>query len=83
MAAAAGFPRVLYFTDADEYAVALADILHAPGPTLVSVDVEAGDEGPISRGPRQEARYLQVSLADWSRQMRRTLIGNDMIEANP
>lgn len=73
MARAAGFPRSLHFEDADAYEAALDEILHAPGPIFVSVRVETGREGPISRTDRETARYIQTSLADWSRRMRAAL----------
>lgn len=73
MARAAGFSRSLHFEDADAYEAELDEILRTPGPTFVSVRVEAGREGPISRTDRETARYLQTSLADWSRRMRAAL----------
>lgn len=76
LARAAGFDRVFHFDDASAYEQALEGILSAAGPTFVSVLVAAGREGPISRGPAESARYLQVSLADWARRFRRA-IGSD------
>jgi thiamine pyrophosphate-dependent acetolactate synthase large subunit-like protein len=73
MARAAGFVRVFEFDAADAYDQALDEILRVPGPTFVGVRVASGTEGPISRTPDEGARYLRVSLADWSRSMRRTL----------
>jgi thiamine pyrophosphate-dependent acetolactate synthase large subunit-like protein len=73
MARAAGFPRSYHFDEAEAYEAALDEILHAAGPTLVSVRVETGNEGPISRTDREPARYLQTSIADWSRRMRAAL----------
>ncbi len=73
MARAAGFPRSFHFEDAETYEAALDDILHSPGPTFLSVRVETGSEGPISRTDRETARYIQTSLADWSRRMRAAL----------
>ncbi|MEJ2679534.1 MAG: thiamine pyrophosphate-dependent enzyme [Gemmatimonadota bacterium] len=73
MARAAGFPRSFHFEDADAYEAALDDILHTPGPTFLSVHVETGGEGPISRTDRETARYIQTSIADWSRRMRAAL----------
>ena len=40
----------------------------------MSVRVEAGNEGPISRSPDEDARYLQISLAEWSRILRGALL---------
>ena len=73
-ARAAGFPRCLHFADAQAYELALNDVLTGSGPTFISVDVEPGEEGPISRTPQEQARYLRTSLADWSRQRRRALL---------
>lgn len=73
MARAAGFPRTFHFEDAEAYEAALDEILHAPGPTFVNVRVETGREGPISRTDRETARYIQTSIADWSRRMRAAL----------
>jgi len=74
MARAAGFERVHEFDDATEYERALDAILEAAGPTFVCVHSELGTEGPIGRAPAEQARYLKVSLAEWSRDMRRALI---------
>ena len=76
MARAAGFPLVFRYEDPDEYAKAIPDLLRAPGPTFVHALVEPGDEGPISRSASEEARYLQTSLAGWSRTLR-TALGVD------
>jgi thiamine pyrophosphate-dependent acetolactate synthase large subunit-like protein len=64
LARAAGFPRVYSFEDGKSYELTLREILSAPGPVFVRVAMEPGSEGPISRGPVEEARYLQTSLAD-------------------
>jgi thiamine pyrophosphate-dependent acetolactate synthase large subunit-like protein len=80
MAVAAGFPRVFRFDDAREYVEAVPGILErspeAPGPTLVHVRVEPGTEGPISRSDSEAARYLRVSIAEWSRMLRDALAAN-------
>jgi thiamine pyrophosphate-dependent acetolactate synthase large subunit-like protein len=77
MAKGAGFERVFAFDRADEFEGQLERILSETGPTFVCVCVEPGSEGVISRGPEEEARYLQVSLADWSQQMRSVLAESD------
>ena len=64
MARAAGFPRTFTFEDAAAYEDALTDILKGRGPTFVSLRVQPGDQGPISRSPHETARYLQVSLEE-------------------
>ena len=73
MAEATGFPRVFRFDDPREYVEAVPDILTTPGPTLVHVRVERGSEGPIGRSIEEPARYLRVSLAEWSRTLRDAL----------
>ena len=73
MAVAAGFPRARSFDDAQTYAAALPDVLVQDGPTLVSLKVEPGSEGPISRGPSEKAAYLQVSLERSAHKLRRDL----------
>jgi thiamine pyrophosphate-dependent acetolactate synthase large subunit-like protein len=73
MARAAGFPSVFSFEDGASYEGELDGILTRPGPTFVAVHCEPGNEGPISRTPQEEARYLQVSLAEWSARMRALL----------
>ena len=55
---------------------ALPNILKAQGPVFVSVAMEQGSEGPISRSPGEEAPYLQTSLADWSRAFRAAILGS-------
>ena len=49
-----GFEHVFAFTDADAYERGLDDVLGRVGPVLVSVDVELGSEGSISRSPHEE-----------------------------
>ncbi|NNF14921.1 MAG: thiamine pyrophosphate-binding protein [Gemmatimonadetes bacterium] len=74
MAEAAGFRHVFRFEDARSWASAAPEILTLTGPTFVHTLVEAGDEGPIARSPEESARYLQQSLAEWSRIMRAALV---------
>ncbi|HSM62155.1 MAG TPA: thiamine pyrophosphate-dependent enzyme [Longimicrobiales bacterium] len=73
IARAAGFPRAFGYRDPEAFAEAVPGLVVTPGPTLVHVAAERGSEGPISRSPREEARYLRTSLADWSRAFRRSL----------
>lgn len=75
MARAAGFRRCYDIQDSGEYENRLGEMLAVDGPVFVSVSVEPGGEGPISRGAGESARYLQTSLADWSRTFRRALAG--------
>lgn len=77
MARAAGFPRVLFFDDPVAYATGLPELLRAPGPTFVHVLVERGTEGPIGRKAAEDTRYLQTSLAEWSRTLRAALLAGD------
>lgn len=73
MARAAGFPRTFTFEDAVAYEDALTDILKGRGPTFVSLRVQPGDQGPISRSPHETARYLQVSLEESVAKLRAAL----------
>jgi thiamine pyrophosphate-dependent acetolactate synthase large subunit-like protein len=75
MATAAGFRRVYRFENEDEYRAALAEVLSGEGPVFVSVDMEPGSEGPISRSAAEDTEYLKVSLADWARRFRKALTG--------
>ena len=72
-ARAAGFPSVHRFEDGRAYAQALPSILRAPGPTLVQAVLEQGHEGPIVRGPHEDAPYLRISLAASARALRSAL----------
>jgi sulfopyruvate decarboxylase subunit beta len=72
-ARAAGFARVHSFDKAVSYESSLPEILESDGPTFVGVVMEPGLEGPISRSAKEEARYLQTSLADCSRKFRAAL----------
>ncbi len=73
MARAAGFARVYRFDDAEAYQATLPEILRGAGPTLVHVEVAPGSQGPISRSAAEPSRYLQSSLARWSRTFRSAL----------
>lgn len=75
MARAAGFPRVYRFDDPAAWAAAIPGLLRTVGPTFVQAIVEPTTEGPISRKPAEEARYLKVSLAVWARGFRSALAG--------
>ncbi len=74
MARAAGFTRTYRFDDAGTYEAHLDDVLGLPGPTLVDVLVQPGDEGPIQRSETEQARYLRTSLKEWSHRMRAALL---------
>ncbi len=74
MAAAAGFARVFRFDEAAEYEQALPDVLAGEGPVFVSLAMEEGAEGPITRTPAEPSAYLQVSLADSARRVRAALV---------
>jgi len=73
LAGAAGFRHVFRFDDPRAWAEGVVDVLQVPGPTFVHVLVEPGEQGPISRGEEESARYLRHSLADWSRIVRAAL----------
>jgi len=78
LAEAAGFRKVHRFDDARTWAEQLPEILSSLGPTFVHIVVEPGEQGPIGRSEAEPARYLQHSLADWSRIMRRALTGRPL-----
>ncbi len=73
LAHSAGFNRVYRFDESKDYKQALPGILHSKGPAFVEVEVEPGDEGPISRSGKEEAEYLKVSLAESARRLRKAL----------
>jgi thiamine pyrophosphate-dependent acetolactate synthase large subunit-like protein len=73
MALSAGFAAAWRVEDAEEWRIRVADVLTAPGPVFASVAVEPGVERPLRRAADEPARYLQVSLADWSLRMREAL----------
>jgi thiamine pyrophosphate-dependent acetolactate synthase large subunit-like protein len=73
LARAAGFPRAERFAEGASYAAALPEMLAAPGPVCLVAAVEAGEEGPLGRGPGQDAPYLRASLAESARALRRAL----------
>jgi len=75
LARAAGFPRVYDLAWASDYESVLPGLLSKEGPIFVSVQVQRGSEGPISRSQAEEARYLKPSLADWSRSFRKAVTG--------
>jgi thiamine pyrophosphate-dependent acetolactate synthase large subunit-like protein len=75
MARAAGFQRTFSFDDPEEYQTQLPAALAGEGPVLIAVRVEPGLEGPLSRTPREQARYLQTSLAESAHRLRDTLTG--------
>lgn len=74
LAEAAGFREVFRFEDARAWAEAVPAILRSVGPVFVHALVEPGEQGPIARADTEAARYLRVSLADWSRTMRSALV---------
>lgn len=73
LARGSGFPRVFRADCAEGWAALVPDVLRAAGPTFIHALVEPGSEGPISRSSREEAPYLQVSLAAWSKRFRGAL----------
>ncbi len=69
-----GFTRVYSFEDAASYEQQLPAILSGDGPVFVSVRVEQGSEGPISRSPKEQARYLKDSIAESAHRLREILL---------
>ncbi len=68
-----GFRRIYAFDDPREYREKLPEVIAGVGPVFVCVRIEPGTEGPISRSPPEESRYLQTSLAEWSQTFRRAI----------
>jgi thiamine pyrophosphate-dependent acetolactate synthase large subunit-like protein len=73
MARSAGFAASWRIEDADAWRARVDDVLSLPGPVFASIAVQAGGERPLRRHPDEAARYLKVSLADWSRTLRAAL----------
>ena len=73
MARAAGFPQAFRIDEPDKLERGVNDLLKADGPVFCSVQVDPGDEGPISRSANEEARYLKNSLAESARRLRKAL----------
>jgi len=73
MARAAGFQRTFSFDDPVDFQTQLPAALGGDGPVFIAVRVEPGLEGPLSRTPREQARYLQVSLSESAHRLRETL----------
>jgi len=73
MARAAGFRSTYSVSQPVEYAAIIDRLFLEDGPVFVELGVETGDEGPISRGGHNSETYLQVSIYDSARLLRRTL----------
>ena len=73
LARGAGFRRVYYFENPDLYKRTLPEVLSGEGPVFVAVRVEKGSEGPISRGVKEQSRYLRISLAQSAHDLRKAL----------
>ena len=73
LARAAGFRRVYVFVAGDDCAARLAEVLKGEGPVFVVAHVAPGDDRPLRRGATEHEQYLQVSLAESARQLRRVL----------
>ena len=73
LARGAGFRRVYVFTAADECAARMAEVLEGEGPVFVVARVAPGNDRPLRRGAMERERYLQESLAESVRRLRREL----------
>ena len=73
LARGAGVPVAEGFDDPVAYGRRLPAILAAPGPAVVVVRTEPGDEGALARGPEQPVAYLRPSLAESARRLRAAL----------
>ena len=81
-ARSAGFPSTYTFAEAQPYEKALPEILRSPGPVCVTVKVEPGAEGPLSRRSDESAHYLRCSLAESVRVLRTSLSRQGRLEAS-
>jgi sulfopyruvate decarboxylase subunit beta len=75
MARAAGFLGAHTFADPAQYAAELPAILKEPGPVLVCLQVEPGQETPLARQGKETAAYLQRSAPDEARRFRQAITG--------
>lgn len=75
LARAAGFRRVYAFDTAEDCATQLSAACTGEGPVFVVARVAPGNDRPLKRGPAERERYLQVSLAESARSLRRALAG--------
>ncbi len=75
LAGSSGFKRIFRCNDPNDYKQELSTILRGGGPAFVEVQIEPGREGPISRSEKEEAPYLQVSLAESARRLKKALQG--------
>lgn len=73
LARGAGFTRVYVFEAADDCAARMAEVLDGEGPVFVVARVAPGNDRPLRRGATERERYLQVSLAESVRRLRREL----------
>jgi thiamine pyrophosphate-dependent acetolactate synthase large subunit-like protein len=73
IARGAGFSRSYLFEDITDYIEKLPEVLEGEGPVFVSVKVQAGSEGPLSRSQEEEAPYLRPSLAESAHRLRKIL----------
>jgi thiamine pyrophosphate-dependent acetolactate synthase large subunit-like protein len=73
VARAVGFKRTYVFRTGEEAGRQMAEALAGDGPVLVVAHMAPGQDRPLKRGPGETARYLQSSLADSARDMRRAL----------
>jgi sulfopyruvate decarboxylase subunit beta len=73
LARGAGFEHIYYFENPDDYEKQLPAVVAEEGPVFVTVRVEKGGEGPISRSEKEQSRYLQVSLAESAHRLRKML----------
>jgi thiamine pyrophosphate-dependent acetolactate synthase large subunit-like protein len=79
LAQGSGFTKIYSFDDSDDYRASLPEILSAEGPVFVVVRIERGHEGPISFSQKEQARYLQTSLADTAHRLRRALLSGSEV----
>jgi thiamine pyrophosphate-dependent acetolactate synthase large subunit-like protein len=74
LAQGAGLQKIYSFDEGEEFAQKLPEILSMDGPVFVVVQIERGDEGPISFSENEQAYYLKTSLTETAHRLRRALL---------
>ena len=75
LARGAGFRRVYEFDAASDWEMRLPEVLKGDGPVFAVARVAPGNDRPLRRSSAEPEAYLQVSLAESARGLRRKLRG--------
>ena len=73
LARGAGFKRVYTFATAADVVMTMPEAIAGDGPVFIVAHVVPGNDRPLRRSPAEPERYLQVSLAESARRLRRHL----------